>query len=32
MAFAQARGDGKRDIYSIVESFERLAGTDRGSW
>jgi len=32
MAFAQARGDGKRDIYSIVESFEHLAGTDRRSW
>ena len=26
MAFAQARGDGKREIYSVVESFEQLAG------
>ena len=26
MAFAQAGGDGKRDIYAILESFERLAG------
>jgi 3-hydroxyisobutyrate dehydrogenase-like beta-hydroxyacid dehydrogenase len=26
MAFAQAGGGGKRDIYAILESFERLAG------
>lgn len=29
MAFAQATGGGKRDIYSILESFETLAGLDR---
>lgn len=26
MTFAQARGEGKRDIYAVLESFERLAG------
>ncbi len=26
MAFAQASGEGKRDIYAVLESFERLAG------
>lgn len=26
MAFAQASGDGKREIYAVLESFERLAG------
>ena len=28
MAFAQASGGGKRDIYSIMEAFERLAGLE----
>ena len=28
MAFAQAHGGGKRDIYSVLEAFERLAGLD----
>lgn len=30
MAFAQASGDGKREIYAVLESFERLAGLDGG--
>ena len=29
MAFAQATGGGKRDIYSVVEAFEQLAGLGR---
>jgi 3-hydroxyisobutyrate dehydrogenase-like beta-hydroxyacid dehydrogenase len=29
MAFAQAGGGGKREIYSVLESFEALAGLDR---
>jgi 3-hydroxyisobutyrate dehydrogenase-like beta-hydroxyacid dehydrogenase len=31
MAFAQASGGGKREIYSVLESFEALAGLTRGS-
>lgn len=30
MAAAQARGDGKRDIYAVLETFEGFAGLDRG--
>ena len=29
MAFAQASGDGRREIYAVLESFERLAGVER---
>lgn len=31
MATAQAHGDGKRDIYSILEAFERAGGIKAGS-
>jgi 2-hydroxy-3-oxopropionate reductase len=31
MAVAQARGDGKRDIYAVLETFEALAGLT-GPW
>lgn len=31
MAAAQAHGDGKRDIYAVLETFESLAGLDRGA-
>lgn len=31
MAAAQAAGGGKREIYSVLEAFERMAGLDGGS-
>jgi len=31
MAFAQANGGGKREIYSVLEAFERLAGIEAKS-
>lgn len=31
MAMAQARGDGRRDIYAVLETLEALAGLPRGA-